>query len=147
MKPYIKITINSYEEHHHLNLIVEASNGTTSGKLEYYCNVSDFVEISKVLIKFPSRTPGEYLYELGSEKPGDRFAFYFRLKSYTTDSVGHCAIQLKMNNNSDCPDEEMCKFSIPADVADINRLGKLIKKFSQLEHTCLLWSVKDGELK
>jgi len=147
MKPYIKITRNPYEEPYHLNLIIEASNGITSGKLEYYCNASDLTEISKSLINFPSRAPDEYLYELGSEKPEDRFAFYFKLKSYTVDSIGHCAIQLKMNNNSDCPDEEVCEFSVLADTADINRLGELIKRFSQLEHTSLIWNVKDGELK
>jgi hypothetical protein len=147
MKPYIKITRETYEEPHHLNLIIEASNGRTSGKLEYYCNASDLVEISKALINFPSQTPGEYLYELGSEKPDDRFAFYFKLNTYTIDSVGHCAVQLKMNNNSDCPNAEMSEFSILADAADINRLGELIKKFSQLEHTSLIWNIKDGELK
>jgi hypothetical protein len=146
MKPYIKITRNPYEEPYHLNLIIEASNGKTSGMLEYYCNASDLVEISKSFINFPSGTPDKYLYELGSENPEDRFAFYFKLKCYTIDAVGHCAIQLKMNNNSDCPDEGMCEFSIPADAADINRLGELIKKFSQLENTSLIWNVIDGEL-
>ena len=143
----MKITRKPYEEPHHLNLIIEASNGITSGRLEYYCNAADLIETGKALINFPSRTPDEYLYEQGSEKPVDRFAFYFKLKSYTTDFVGHCALQLKMNNNSDCPNEEMCAFSIPADTSDINCLGELMIRFSQLEHTSLIWNVKDGELK
>ncbi len=146
MKPYIKIKRYPYEEPYHLNLIIEAANESISGKLEYYCNASDLTEISVALIRFPSQTPDEYIYELGSEKPEDRYAHYFKFRAYTTDSVGHCAIQLKMNNNSDCPDEEICEFSIQGDVADINRLGELIKKFSKLEHTYLIWNVIDGEL-
>jgi hypothetical protein len=51
-----------------------------------------------------------------------------------------------MNNNQPPPAIEVCEFCLPADVADVNRLGSLHVAFGKLEHRVLDWSVKDGKL-
>jgi len=151
MEQYIKIQRIPYEEPYHLNLVVEASNGVTHGKLEYYCNASDLHDIGKRLKNFPKNFPNnssdEYIYSLGSEKEEDRFAFYIHFKFYTIDSVGNCAVQLKINNNEKSPDENRCTFSINTKVADINRLGDLFIGFSKLKHSELIWKITSGELR
>jgi hypothetical protein len=62
------------------------------------------------------------------------------MRAYTTDSVGHCAIQFAINKNLIEPYEAICRFSIQADAASINRLGILFEKFSRLEDFEFEWS-------
>jgi hypothetical protein len=69
---------------------MEATNGRLRGKLEFYCNASDLVELADELEAFPRHATAEYLWELASERVEDRFAHYFRFRLFTTDSVGHC---------------------------------------------------------
>ncbi len=87
-----------------------------------------------------------FLWEVGSERPEDKFAHYLRLRLFTTDSLGHCAIQIRLNNNAPLPDREIVEFCICAEPAQINRLGALCRVFSKLKHQVLDWSPSGGEL-
>lgn len=129
-----------------MHLILEASNGNSLGVLEYYDNASAFKEWADALESFPRNGRSAFLHELGSERPEDRFAHYFRLRAFTTDRLGHCAIQLRMNNNSELPDRDISEFCIRAEAADINRLGALCRKFAMLNHEVLHWRLTEGEL-
>jgi hypothetical protein len=142
----IKITRIPYEEPYHLNLRITASNGKANGRLEYYCNADDLKELGSKLLGFPGDQDETIVYKLGSEKPEDRFAFFFSLKIASLDSAGHGSIHLRMNNNRPPPETEASEFCIPVDVADVNRLGRLLVAFGKLEHRVLDWSVKDGKL-
>jgi hypothetical protein len=142
----IKIIRCPYEEPHHLNLVMEATNGRLRGKLEFYCNASDLVELADELEAFPRHATAVYLWELGSERVEDRFAHYFRFRLFTTDSVGHCAIQLRFNNNEDLPDREVSEFCIKADPSKLNQFGKLVRKFSIFDHEVLFWGPSGGQL-
>jgi hypothetical protein len=146
MNPSIKITRYPYEEPHHLNLVIEATNGRLRGQLEVYINAKDLLELADELEAFPRHASAVYLWELGSEKPEDRFAHYFRFRLFTTDSLGHCAIQLRFNNNRDLPDREISEFCIPAEPSELNRFGKLVRKFARLEHEVLYWEPSGGDL-
>lgn len=129
-----------------MNLFIEASNGKISSSLGYYCNASDLNKLGNQLLHFLGNGDEKIVYELGSEKPEDRFAFFFRFQVISLDAVGHSAIQLRMNNNRPPPATEVCEFCIPTDTADVNRLGRLFVAFGELEHRVLEWSVKDGKL-
>ena len=97
--PFIIIRRHPYEEPYHLNLVISASNGVMCGTLEYYCNAADVGEMGGKLAAFPEKTGDTYLYELGSPRREDRFAFHFAFRVLTLDSAGHCALQFTMNNN------------------------------------------------
>jgi len=129
-----------------VRLILEASNGESRGVLEYYDNANAFKEWADALESFPRHSRAVFLHELGSERPEDRNAHYFRFRAFTTDGLGHCAIQIRMNNNAELPDRSISEFCIRAEAADINRLGALCRKFSILEHEVLHWGLKEGEL-
>ena len=86
------------------------------------------------------------MYENGSGDPARRSYRYFFLRVYTTDSAGHCAVQIKMNSNLAEPNDGACQFSIQAEAAAINRLGCLFEQFSHLHHLELRWSLDDGEM-
>lgn len=117
-----------------------------SGTLEYYCNAEDLTEVGDTLAAFPRQPDDSYTYELGSPKPEDRFAFHFALRAATLGSTGHCALQFTMSNNGPPPDDMSCSFSIRAEPAAINRLGRLLSAFGDLKHFELRWSDTDGEL-
>jgi hypothetical protein len=142
----IKITRFPYEEPYHLNLWIEASNGKMNGRLEYYCNADDLSELGNKLVGYLGNQDETIVYERGSEKPEDRFAFFFSLRVNPLDLAGHSVVRIRMNNNQPPPATEVCEFCIPVDVIDVNRLGSLLGAFGKLNHRVLDWSVKDGKL-
>lgn len=144
--PFIRIDRFPYEEPHHINLVLEASNDSCCTKFEYYCNSSDLSDIAENLESFPRHESDVYLYEFGSERKEDRWSYYFRFRVFQIDGKGHCAIQIRTNNNQELPNLEISEFCILAEASQINRLGKLFRKFSKLNHEAFVWNVVDGEL-
>ncbi len=125
---------------------MDATSGRLRGRLEFYCNASDLVELAEELEAFPRHASAVYLWELGTEKDEDRFAHYFRFRLFTTDSVANSAIQLRFNNNRELPEREISEFCIEAETSGINKLGKLVRKFSELKHEVLYWEPLGGDL-
>jgi hypothetical protein len=142
---FIEIARHPYEEPHHLNLVVTASKGSQQGKLEIYANATDLGSFAKKIREVPGRKT-EALWELGSELPQDRFAFYFRLRAHQTAPTGQCALEVRLNNNASPPDREVTEFSIQALPADLDRFADLLEEFGRLEHRRLRWAVTSGEL-
>ncbi len=146
MQPYIRITRHPYEEPHHINLVLEASNGKQKWELEVYENAESLRTLAENLEAFPRHKDDVFLWELGSEYPEDRWAYYFRFRVFLTDAFGHCAIQIRFNNNENIPDREMVEFCIRAEAGQINRLGQLCRKFAELKHEVLVWNGSNGTL-
>ena len=146
MKKHIEIHRNPYEEPFHINLIVKASNGTQAGEIEIYDNGEKLKLIASSLESFPKHNTDTYLWELGSERSEDKFAFFFRFRVYVINLSGSCAIQLRFNNNQDYPDLAITDFCIKAEPAGINRLGKLFREFSKLEKRKLFWDGVEGQV-
>jgi len=146
MTPSIKLIRFPYEEPYHLNLVIEATNDRHRGQLVFYINAGDLLDLAEELENFPRHASAVYLWELGSEKNEDRFAYYFRMRLFTTDSVGHCAIQFRFNNNKDLPERKISEFCITADPSELNKLGKLVRKYAKLEHEILYWEPGGGDL-
>ena len=143
MGSYLRITRIPYEEPYHLNLVVEASNGVHSGKIEIYDNTDAINEMARVFVDFPNNLKDTYTWELGSERPEDRFAFHFFFHVMVVNSRGHCLINLRFNNNEEFPQREVSEFSIEAMPVEINQLGEMFREFSKLRSTILEWTVDD----
>lgn len=146
MGTYISIERVTYEEPYHLNLIMWASNGRVTGGLEFYVNAREILEWAVAMERFPLHAQSVELWEIGSEYPEDRFSVYFRMRLFTVDGLGHCALQFRFNNNEALPDREISEFCIPAEAAQINRLGQLLRGFAELKHLVLHWSPSGGGL-
>lgn len=142
----VELTRTPYEEPYHLRLLIVASYGRLRGELEYYCNADDLQELGAQMRAYSGSRDQEIVYELGSEKPEDRFAFFLSLRVQAINSRGHCCLSVRLNNNDPTPRREITELSIPAEVADVNRLGDLLMGFSQLRHHRLVWRVTTGEL-
>ena len=145
MPPFIEVVRHPYEEPHHLNLVVTASNGLQSAGLEIYANATELGTYANALRGVARRTT-EALCELGSERSEDNFAYYFRLRAHQLSGTGQCAVEIRFNNNRPPPDREVSEFSIQALPADLDRLAALFEQFGRLEHRKLIWKVTTGEL-
>lgn len=144
--PYIHIRRIPYEEPDNTQLEFRASNGTFAGVVYMYCNVDDLAEMATSLKSFPAQSVDEYAYEYGRDEPGDRMYRYFKLRFYTTDHAGHCAVQFSVNLREDAPEEGICVFSFRVEPAAIHRFGQLLENFHKLQHLELQWSPTGGAL-
>ena len=140
MTHYLRLERIPYEEPYHVELVWDVSNGITSSCFRYYANADFLREIAERLEVFPRHSRDVFLYEIGSEKPEDRFAYYFRLRVFTTDSLGGSAIQIRFCNNEELPSRQVVEFCIETDPGAVNRLGELFREFAKLEHTYMAWS-------
>jgi hypothetical protein len=137
-----------YEEPHHTQLSIAASNGSYSGRLEIYCNVDTLREIGIALTKFPTRVPDEYVFEYGSEDPKDRWAYYLRIRAYTVGLRGQPALQFTMNLNRETPNDGRCSFSIgDIEAVQLARLGRLFVRLESHSSGSFLWTPTDDEFR
>ena len=146
LHPFLRIVRRPFEEPDHVNLIVAANNGRQRGELEIYANAEDLEVAAQRLAGFPANASDTFLWELGSEKAEDRFAFYFRLRFWQVAPGGECGVELRLNNNEEPPRREVSEFSFTTYPADINRLAELLREFSKLRHLTLEWTITDGSL-
>lgn len=142
----IRIQRFPYEEPYHVQLDIAAENGRFSGRLDFYTGVQELKKLAADLQSFPKCFGDEVKFIYGSPHKDDRVYRHLVIRAYTIDGVGHCAIQFIFNNREEEPDEGTASFSIRADAGAINRLGKLLEKFSELKHLELYWSQLEGEL-
>lgn len=146
MSYFLRITRTPYEEPSHLQLLLEASNGGQSASLEIYVNADSIKEMASALEVFPRHALDAYLFEIGSEREEDRWAYYLRFRAFLTDALGHSALLFRFNNNRELPFRELAEFCIETEPASINRLGVLLREFLKLEHRTLYWTSDDGRL-
>ena len=147
MKPFLKLTRFPYEEPYHIELQVEASNDRQHASIEYYTNADDLPALGDALMKFPFTDSKEHIYEIGTEDPTARFAYHLYFRFFLIRPTGDSGIEIRFHNNREAaPDREIAEFTIPCQVAGINRLGKLLKDFGRLQHRVLEWDGNDGHL-
>lgn len=147
MKPLIKLTRYPYEEPYHIQLLLEAANGMQHASIEFYTNAQDMPKLGEALVQFPFTDTREHIYEIGSEDPAKRCAYFIRLRFFLIRPTGSCGIEVRFNNNRpEAPYRETAEFTIQAEVSGINRLGQLLKDFGRLDHRVLEWDGSDGQL-
>lgn len=146
MEKLIKIIRQPYEEPYHINLIFRASNGECSGQLEIYDKASRLKELADILEDFPIKSTKKFIWELGSEKPEDKFAFYFKCEFSLVQLSSECAIGIRLNNNCEGIEKELSEFHIECTPAELNNLGKLFREFSKLEKETLTWNGIGGQV-
>ncbi len=146
MEKSIKITRNPYEEPNHINLIFRASNGASSGQLEIYDIADRLKELADILENFPFKSTKTFLWELGSEKTEDNFAFYFKCEFSLIKHSSICVIRIRLNNNRDEIEKSISEFSIQCYPAELNLLGQLFREFSKFEKETLTWSGLKGKV-
>jgi hypothetical protein len=147
MKPLLKLTRYPYEEPYHIELHVEASNGRQQASIKYYTNADDLPKLGDALIQFPCTDSREHVYEIGTEDPAARFTYHLYFRFFLISPSGDAGIEIRFNNNEEeAPEREIAEFTIPCEIAGINRLGNLLKDFGRLQHRVLEWDGSEGHL-
>jgi hypothetical protein len=146
VEPYIVMRRVPYEEPYHLNIELSASNGAFAGTVDFYCTPGALLEIAAALSAFPNKVPDAYVFEYGSPDSGRQVYRHLMLRAYTVGALGGCGLHISMNRNCAPPDEGVCEFSILVEPAALNKLGRLLQLFAQLEHLELEWTPTLAEL-
>jgi hypothetical protein len=146
MSYFIRITRTPDEEPYYLHLLLEISNGRQRASLEIYLRSASLLDLAEALQAFPRNATDVFEFEVGTEKPEDRLAYYFGFRAFVLDKLGHSALWFRLNNNRELPHRELAEFCIEAEVANINRLGGLLHSFSKLQHRSLFWSLDESSL-
>jgi hypothetical protein len=146
MRPHVRIARHPYEEPHHVNLVLQVCNGRLLAQLEFYMAARSLVTWADHLEAFPRHNQDVFLFEIGSERPEDRWAYYLRFRAFLKDAAGHCALHFRFNNNAALPEREIAEFCLKAEASQINRLGRLCREFGALNHAVLDWWIQDGAL-
>lgn len=147
---FIQITRHLYEEPYQLNLVIIASNGYAQGSLEYYSNTNILTDLGTALSTFPKHEKSRHLHQGGSEYPEDRFGWYLRLRTQALNSKEKCLLQFRFNNNAKIDrerfyeDPQLTDFSIRTRAENIQRLGRLLCQFAELQHQRLYWTPDNG---
>ena len=89
MKTSLTFVRIPYEEPYQINLLIKASNGHQGGELEFYDNAESLVLCANALEAFPKNNAYDVLWQIGSENPPDRVAYYFRFHAYLKESSNH----------------------------------------------------------
>lgn len=130
-----------YEEPHTLHVEFLISNNKITTTVDIYCNKDDLEKIGNSLKSFPRNIPDEYIYEYGSEDSDKKYYRFFKIRAYTVQQTGQCAIQFAINFNENEPNEGLSRFSIyPVEPMSFFRLGDLFISFSKLQHLEFWWS-------
>lgn len=143
MDQYIKLSSLEVDDRSEDAVLLEASNGTTSGELELYLKPEELKQLSVDLKEFPKQADDMVVFENGEEKS---LSYYILLRFIVTNASGHCAIHIRMNNGDLPPNTEISEFYIMAEPSQINRLGNLLEKFSTKKYRAMEWDVSDGLL-
>ncbi|MEZ4366714.1 MAG: hypothetical protein R2939_10560 [Kofleriaceae bacterium] len=146
MSTLIRLERIPYEEPHHLELWLTVASDGFSAHLTSYVNADDLRRLGAAFSEFPFGGSAEVRYELGSEGPGDRAAYYLRLRLYLVRPTGASGIEIRINNNEEPPTRRLAEFTLRSEVAGVNRLGALLTTFSKLDHRVLVWDGVDGAL-
>jgi hypothetical protein len=104
-----------------------------------YANL--FEQFGSQLANFPQNPTDKVEVEIGELIPGFSRS-YLLLKAYCYDANGHAALKIVTHNNKTEPQTQRVEFSIPADIASLNTLGKLLRSWSPQGNAELVWQAQ-----
>ena len=109
----------------HLGMILRCSFLQESGAWQ---------EFGAELSHFPLNTAATIFFEQATP--------YLRLQAYCYDHLGHTALRIWLENQEPDPDGSKFEFSIPAEAASLNQLGKLLAGWQLHDTPELLWQAQ-----
>ena len=92
--------------------------------------------IGEQLDSFPQSAVACIVFELGN------VGSYLMLEAYCYDVQGHAALRIVMANNEEAPCGERLEFSIVAEAASLNTLGRLLMNWQTENDTEITWQAQ-----
>ena len=118
---------NGYDQDYSFDITVR--KGDFSIRAYLWDEPQAFERFGEKLAAFPSSQTDTVELQVGTIKPG-RGQDYLLLQAYCYDANGHTALKVVMHNNKPEPHEHMIEFSIPAEVAALNKLGRMLQNWT-----------------
>lgn len=125
-------------------LEIAATNGAFASRSQFFTGASYVESFGVALSQFPASASDRPTFLNGGECAGDQSS-YLSITAFLEGSRSALGLHFKERGYHRVFDGEM-QFSILVEVAAINRLGALIRKFSKLQHCDLIWTPHMGEL-
>jgi hypothetical protein len=119
--PYIEIKRIWTDSDEMLQLEVTASNDEQVSHQDFYVYPDELTDFGEQLQAFPKSQTDVVSLEYGEDP---KFYCYFLLRAIILDSVGHAAIEIKIDNRLEPPVKASSNFFMPSEVASINSFGK-----------------------
>ena len=130
--PYIEIKRIWTDSDEMLQLEVTASNGEQISNQDFYVYPDDLTNFGSQLQNFPKSQADVVSLEYGEDP---NFYCYFLLRAIILDSVGHAAIEIKIDNRLEPPAKASSNFFMPSEVATVNEFGKKLCGWVEVMNT------------
>lgn len=111
IRPHVRIIRFPYEEPHHSNLVLQVCNGRSHAQIEYYMNPASLVDWADHFEVFPRHSSDVFLFERGSERPEDRWAYYLRFRVFLKDRLVTAHCMFDSTTTETCPRERSRSFA------------------------------------
>ena len=89
---------------------------------------------------FPSHLTSRVALETRVSEPS--IHGYLLLEAYCYDAMGHTALRVIADNMEQEPFRQRMEFSIPAEVASLNKLGQLLANWQVADNTEVQWQAQ-----
>ena len=104
----------------------------------HFCeDIELFEHFGEKLMAFPQSPDDVVELEIGRIRSG--FQGYLLLRAYCYTPNCHAALKVVVHNNADEPQAQRVEFSIPAEVASLNKLGNLLKNWQPSVKPVIDW--------
>jgi hypothetical protein len=113
--------------------------GKIESHVSFLGDTNKWREFGYELVRFPEHSLTKAVLQMGgiSFWGGD-----FMLTAYCYDAGGHSALQVLIDNKQENPHRQKLEFSIPAEVASLNRLGHLLLNWQVENNSEIVWQAQ-----
>jgi hypothetical protein len=136
----LKISASSYSDDY-AAFDLTASRNTLQVHAHFWEYINVFEQFGARLAIFPQSLGDTVEFEVGKSLPGFSSS-YLLLKAYCYDANGHVALKITVHNNALEPEAQQVEFSIPADIASLNQLGRLLKNSLPVGSSEIVWQAQ-----
>jgi hypothetical protein len=119
-------------------ILVRTSNSEFCAALDVYVHSDKLAELGRQLSAFPTSVDAEVRLEIGDRQ--DPWAYHLLLRTFLYDRAGHAAVEVRMDNRRKDYRHAAAHFSIPCEVASLNRLGQSLFAWIRQPDEPLAWT-------
>ncbi|WP_426492908.1 hypothetical protein [Hymenobacter sp. 102] len=118
---------------------VTVQKGALEVQTSFYGDANSWKGFGNALLAFPTKTTQYLFFQSGIDSYAEEKIL---LKAYCYDSLGHAALTVNIDHQKEPPNDFRINFSIPAEVASLNQLGRLLAKWEVKDNSEIYWEAQ-----
>lgn len=132
----ISASVDEYDDDGMCTFFVTVQKGALEVRARFFGNVDSWKGFGQALLEFP-KTPTDYVFfHSGTDSVYDEKLF---LKAYAYGSPTHTALSITIDHQTEPPNDFRIQFSISAEAASLNRLGRLLVNWEVNNTSKIYW--------